>query len=61
MNNYNQHYKNLTGGSSQQSNIARSFCPPIEKNDDRSVINITFISDIVLHMVVIFTFNKDNG
>ena len=31
MNNYNQHLKNLTGGSLKQSNIAWSFCPPIKK------------------------------
>ena len=31
MNNYNQHHKNLTGGSPKQSNIAESFCPPIKK------------------------------
>ena len=31
MNNYNQHHKNLTGGSPKQSNIAGSFCPPIKK------------------------------
>ena len=49
MNNNNQHHKNLTGSSTKQSNIAGSFCPPIKKNDCRSVISITFISDIVLH------------
>ena len=60
-NNYNQHHKNLTGGSPKQSNIAGSFCPPIKKNDYRSVISIiTFMSDIVLHMVAISTFNTDN-
>ena len=32
-----------------------------KKNDYRSVIGITFVSNIVLHMVVISTFNKDNG
>ena len=32
-----------------------------KKNDYRSVINITFISNIVFHMVAILTFNKDNG
>ena len=34
------------------------------KNDYRSVIDITFMSDIVLHIVAISTFNKvnkDNG
>ena len=31
------------------------------KNDYRSVINVTFISNIVLHIVAISTFNKDNG
>ena len=31
MSNYNQHHKNLTGGSPKQSNIAESFCPPIKK------------------------------
>ena len=61
MNNYNQHHKNITEGSPKQSNIVESFCPPIKKNDYRSVINITFTSDIVLHMVAISTFNKDNG
>ena len=61
MNNYNQHHKNLTGGSLKQSNITGSFCPPIKKNDYSSVINIAFVSDIVLHVVSILTFNKDNG
>ena len=55
---YNQHHKNLTGGSPKQSNIAGSFCHPIKKNDYRSVINIAFISDIVLHMVAILTLIK---
>ena len=31
------------------------------KNDYRSVINITFTSNIVLRMVEVSTFNKDNG
>ena len=31
MNNYNQHHKNLTGGSPKQSNIAGSFCLSIKK------------------------------
>ena len=31
MNNDNQYHKNFTGGSSKQSNIAGSFCPPIKK------------------------------
>ena len=31
------------------------------KNDYRSVTSITFISDIVLHMVSISTFNEDNS
>ena len=53
MNNFNQHHKNLTGGSSKQSNIAGLFRPPVKKNDYRSVINIAFISNIVLHMVAI--------
>ena len=53
MNNFNQHHKNLTGGSSKQSNIAGLFHPPVKKNDYRSVINIAFISNIVLHMVAI--------
>ena len=35
--------------------------PPLNKSDYRNVINITFISNIVLHMVLISTFNKDNG
>ena len=62
MNNYNQHHKNLTGGSPKQSNIAGSFCcPNLKKKDCRSVINITFISNIVFHMVAISTFNKHNG
>ena len=26
-----QHHKNLTGGSPNQSNIAGSFCPPFKK------------------------------
>ena len=60
MNNNNQHHKNLNGGSPKQSNITGNFCPPIKKNDYRSAINISFISDIVLHMVAISTFNKDN-
>ena len=33
----------------------------LKKNDYRSVIDITIISNIVLHMVTISTFNKDNG
>ena len=33
----------------------------LKKNGYRSVIDITFISDIVLHMVLISTFNKGNG
>ena len=33
---------------------------PIKKSDHRSVIDITFISDIVFYMVEISTFNKDN-
>ena len=32
----------------------------IKKNDYRSVISITFISDIVFHMVSISTLNKSN-
>ena len=31
------------------------------KNDYRSVTSTTFISDIVLHMVSISTFNEDNS
>ena len=31
MNNYNQHHKNLTGGSPKQSNIVGSFCLSIKK------------------------------
>ena len=31
LNNYNQHHKNLTGGSPKQSNFAGSFCPLIKK------------------------------
>ena len=31
MNNYNQHHKNLNGGSPKQTNIAGSFCLPIKK------------------------------
>ena len=31
------------------------------KNDYRSVTSITFISDIILHMVSISTFNEDNS
>ena len=51
MNNHNKHHKNLTG----QSTIAGSFCWVIKKkkNDYSSVIDITFISDIVFHMVAI--------
>ena len=59
--NDNQHHKNLTGGSPKQSNTAGSFCPPVKKNDFRSVISIILISDIVLHMVLISIFNKNNG
>ena len=36
------------------------FCPPIKKNDYRSVISITFVSNIVLHMILISTLNKSN-
>ena len=53
--------KNLLGGSPKQSIIAGSFCLPVKKNYYRSVINITFIPNIVVHMVSISTFNKDNG
>ena len=58
--NNNQHHKNLTGGSPKQSNIAGSFCPPIKKVI-AEVLLILPLSDIVLHMVAISTFNKDNG
>ena len=34
---------------------------PRQRNDYRNIINITFISDIVLRMVAISTFNKGNG
>ena len=52
--------KKLTGGSPKQSTIAREFLlsleksskVPFKKNDYRSVIDITFMSDIVSHMVV---------
>ena len=57
----NQYHKNLLGGSPKQSTITGSFWLSILKNDYRSVISITFISDIVLHIVSISTFNKDNG
>ena len=30
-NNINQHHKNLTGDSPNQSNMTGSFCPPITK------------------------------
>ena len=33
----------------------------IKKNDYRSFFNITFISDIALHMVAISICNEDNG
>ena len=32
----------------------------LKKNDYRSVISITFISDIVFHLVAISTLNKSN-
>ena len=32
-----------------------------KKNDYRSVIDIAVISNIVFHLVAIWTFNKDNG
>ena len=59
MNNNNN--KNLPGGSPKQSTIAGSFWLSIKKNDYRSVISITFISDIVFHMVAISTCNKGDG
>ena len=33
----------------------------IKKKDYRSVIKITFVSHIILHVVAILLFNKDNG
>ena len=51
-------------GSPKQSTITGVFWSskaPIKKKDYRSVIDITFISDIVFHMVAISTFNKGNG
>ena len=60
MNNYNLHHKNSEKLTPKQNNIAGSFCLPIKKNDYSSAIDITFISNIVLHVVAISTFNKDN-
>ena len=58
--NEQQQHKNLTGGSPKQSTIAGSFWFK-KKIDYRSVIDITFTSNIVLHLVVISICNKDNG
>ena len=55
--------KNLPGGSPKQSTIAGSFCCVdfrLKKNDYRSVISITFLSDIVFHLVAISILNKSN-
>ena len=38
MNNYNQHHKNLTGGSPKQSNITGSFRPPVKKKMSTDVL-----------------------
>ena len=48
MNNYNQHHKNLTGGSPKQSNIAGTFYLPIKKM-------ITEVL-LILHLYLIFFF-----
>ena len=49
MNNYNQHHKNLTGGSPKQSNIAGSFCPPIKKKMITEVLLI-----LPLYLILFF-------
>ena len=46
---------------SKECNIAGSFWLSPLKNDYRSLISITFISNIVFHMMAISIFNKDNG
>ena len=54
----------LPRGSSKQKTIAGSFWSskaPIKKDDYKSVIDITFISDIVPRIVAISTSNKSNG
>ena len=49
MNNYNQHHKNLTGGSPKQSNIAGSFCPPIKK----MIIEVLLVL-LSLYLILLF-------
>ena len=58
--NDNHYHKNLLGPSKVPSLAVFEF-RFLKKNDYRSVTSINFISDIVLHMVAISTFNKDNG
>ena len=48
MNNYNQHHKNITGGSPKQSNVAGSFCPPIKK----MITEVLLI--LPLHLILFF-------
>ena len=64
MNNKNQHDKYLLEvlpSTVPSLGVFWSSKAPIKKNDYRSVTDITFISDIVFHMVAISTFDKGNG
>ena len=56
-----QQQQKPSGRSLQVPSLGVLLSPPLNKSDYRNVINITFISNIVLHMVLISTFNKDNG
>ena len=59
-----QHHKNLPGVSPKQKHHHWEFLLSwrlIKKNDYKSVISITFISDIVFHLAAILTLNKSNG
>ena len=55
-----QQHKNLTGGSPKKVTSLGVF-DFFKKNYYRSIISITLASNIVLHMLAISTFNKDNG
>ena len=58
--NEQQQHKNLTGGSPKKVTSLGVF-DFFKKNCYRSIISITLTSNIVLHMLAISTFNKDNG
>ena len=58
--NEQQQHKNLTGGSPKKVTSLGVF-DFFKQNCYRSIISITLTSNIVLHMLAISTFNKDNG